>query len=157
MFDPNAFAEGAVDAPMSTTPPVCPEGEYVFMLDSDPAMLVPKELKGTSGRTGKDYHFWQLPLMAICQDSAVKEKMKRDTLKVRCFINLDLDDGGRPETGEGKNVALGRLREALGQNKPGWKPKDLLGAGPFIGRVKHTQGKNPGDVYADITNTTKVS
>lgn len=152
-FDPNAFMNATAE-PMATQMPVCPQGEYPFVLDSDGKMLVPKNIKGV-GEKGP-YDFWQLELVALCQSEEVKQKLGRQKVPVRLRINLDLDANGRPESGEGKNVALGRLREALGQNKPGWSPSQLLGAGPFIGKVSHTEGRD-GNTYADITRTAKIA
>lgn len=155
MFDVNEFMNASVDTAMSTQMIVCPEGEYPFMIGSDAQMLVPKNLTGISNKTGKPYDFWQLELTCLCMSDEVKQKLKRDNVPVRLRINLDLE-GGKLKTGEGENVALGRLREALGQNKPGWKPADLLNAGPFIGKVEHSQGKD-GAVYADIGRVAKIS
>lgn len=154
MFDPNAFLSAAVD-PMATKMEVCPEGEHPFMMDTEGKMLQPKNVKGTSDKG--PYDFWQLELVALCQSEEVKQKLSRQKVPVRMRINLDLDlNTGKPETGPNKNVALGRLREALGQNKPGWAPSALLGAGPFIGLVKHTQGKD-GNTYADIVKVVPIS
>jgi hypothetical protein len=73
-------------------------------------------------------------------------------------INLDFDDTGKLVNGPNRNVALGQLREALGQNKPGWTPQQLLGAGPFIGRVKHTSSKtNPEQKFAEVVKAGKIS
>lgn len=152
-FNLDEFMNTAVDAPMATTYPVHPEGEFPFMLDADPKMLEVKHLSGVSGKTGNPYDFHQIELVCIAQDDGVKQKMGRDKVTVRLRLNLDFDTNGRLATGEGKNVLLGQLKEALDQNKAGWTPKQLLGAGPFIGRVKHSVG---GDrTYADITAVAK--
>jgi hypothetical protein len=149
MFDLDQFVNQTVDAPMATSFPVHPEGEFPFMFDADPKMLQVKHLEGTSQRTGNPYNFYQWELLAISQDPSVKQKMGREKVTVRCRVNLDIDQNGRFETGEGKNVLLGQIRDALGQNGAGWSPKQLLGAGPFIGRVRQTEG-NDGKKYADI-------
>lgn len=152
-FNLDQFMNDAVDAPMATSYPVHPAGEFPFMLDADPKMLEVKHLSGVSNKTGNPYDFHQMELVAIAQDDGVKQKMGRDKVTVRIRVNLDFDTNGRLAVGEGKNVMLGQLREALDQNKPGWTPKQLLGAGPFIGLVKHSQS---GDrTYADITTVTK--
>lgn len=155
MFDVNAFMSSTAE-PMSTQMAVCPEGEYPFQMDTDGKMLQPKNLKGVSGKTGNAYDFWQLELVANCLSEEVKQKLGRQKVPVRLRINLDIDvNAGKLETGEGKNVALGRLRETLKQNQPGWSPSMLLGAGPFIGKVTHTKGSD-GAVYADITRTAPI-
>ncbi len=157
MFNLEQFMNSAVD-PNATSFEVCPEGEFKMMIDSDPKQLDPKEMQGISAKTGNPYHFWQWELNCIVLDEAVKKKLGRERVTVRARVNLDLSDAGMLETGPNKNVTLGQLRDALGQNKPGWKPSDILGAGPFIGRVKHTANKdNPEIKYADVSRFGKVT
>lgn len=154
-FDPTQFMNAAVD-PMATQMEVIPEGEYPFMLDSDPKMLLPKNIKGTSQKTGEPYDFWQIELNAICIDEAVKAKLGRKTVSTRMRLNIDIDaQTGSLQTGPNKNVSLGRLRDALGQNQPGWTPSKLLGAGPFIGKVEHTRVKDA--TYADISRVSRLT
>lgn len=148
MFNLDEFMNNSVDAPMDTQYPVCAEGEWPFVLDGDPKMLEVKNIKGSNDRGS--YDFFQMELVALCQSDTVKKEMGRDRVPVRARINLDFDHNGRLSVDKGKNVNLGQLRDALGQNKPGWSPKMLLGAGPFIGRVKHSAPDKNGRVYADI-------
>lgn len=149
-FDLDSFMNATVDAPMETSFPVCPEGEWPFIFDGDPKMLEVKNIKGISKNTGNPYDFHQMELVALCQSDKVKADMGRDKVLVRLRVNLDFDPSGRLATGVGKNIILGQVRDALGQNTPGWSPRQLLGAGPFIGRVKHSEGSD-GRKYADIT------
>jgi hypothetical protein len=165
MFDANAFVQAAVD-PLSTQFEVVPEGEWQMMIDSDPKQLADttddnkapvgiKRHAGTSEKTGKAYDFYDWTLMCVVTDQRVRDKLKREGVKVRMRLSLDLSDSGGLDTGPNKNVALGRLREALNQNKPGWTPQALLGAGPFIGKVSHTQVKDA--IYADVTRAARIS
>ena len=97
-----------------------------------------------------------MEINCILVDEGVKAKLARDKVTVRMRVGLDIDEaGGGLATAEGKNVQLGRLRSALNQNNAGWKPNDLLGAGPFIGKVVHTTTAN--GTYADIQRVTKIS
>jgi len=152
-FDLEAFASQQVE-PLATQFETIPEGEFPFIIDGDPKNLDVKEMKGESKRTGNPYHFFQLELICVCQDDAVKQKLGREKVTCRLRINLDLDASGRIESGSGKNIGLGQLRDALGQNSPGWTPRQLLGAGPFIGKVKHT--KTDKGTYADIDRVAPV-
>jgi hypothetical protein len=154
MFNPEEFMNSSADA-MATQVTVCPEGEFPFMIDSEPKQLIPENLKGVSKRTGNAYDFWQMTLNCVCLDETVKAKLARQKVTVRLRVNLDLTPTGGLEVGQDKNVALGRLREALGQNTPGWKVANLLGAGPFIGKVEHTTVN--GQTYADISRVAKLS
>jgi len=152
-FDPNAFMQAASD-PMPTQMSVCPEGEYPFMIDSDAKSVAVKNIKGVGKESGKPYDFYQMEIICLLADEAVKAKLNRGKVTVHYRVNLDISDG-KLEQGDGRNVGLGRLREALGQNTPGWKPADLLGAGPFIGKVEHTTVKDA--TYADIVRVAKIT
>ena len=155
-FDPEKFMNAAVD-PNATVFEVCPEGEYPMMIDTDPKQLIPEELSGVSSKSGQPYHFWQMNLNCIVNSDAVKAKLGREKVTVRLRLNLDFDAVGNLETGPNKNVSLGQLRDALSQNQPGWTPARLLGAGPFIGKVKNTTDpKDPNRKYADVVKTGKV-
>lgn len=166
-FNPETFMSSAVD-PNATSFEVCPEGEYKMMIDSDPKQLTftednksqvgIKNAKGVSQRTGEPYDFWTLELRCLVLDEEVKKKLGRETVHVRARINLDFAPDGSLDTGPNKNVSLGQLRDAVGQNTPGWTPQQLLGAGPFIGRVRHTANKeNPEIKYADVARFARIS
>ncbi len=152
-FDPDKFMNSAA-APMPTQMQVCPEGEWLFTIDTDPKQLTPKNISGVSQRTGNAYNFHQLELMCWCQSPEPKQKLGREKLGVRLRINLDLDENGGLIVADDKNVALGRLRTALDQNTPDWTPKALLGAGPFRGMVKVNDTDS--GKFADITRVTKM-
>lgn len=156
-FDPNAFMNSAVE-PMATTFELPPEGDCRFIIDSDPKQLTPREVKWNDKDTGEPRSFHQLELNCIAQDDRVKQAVGRDQVKVRMRINLDLNAAGGLDTGKNKNVALGALRDALGQNTPGWTPQKLLGAGPFMGKITHTADrKDPMKKYAEVTRATRIS
>lgn len=156
MIDPEQFMNQPTD-PMSTTYPVIPEGEYPMMFDADPEMLVPRKVEWQDKQTGEDRFFWQMELRCIVQDEAVKAKLQLDRVTTRCRVNLDFNDDGSLSTDRTKNIFLGRIRDALGQNEAGWVPKSLLGAGPFMGKVTHTSDKkNPEIKYAEVTSVGKV-
>ena len=156
-FDPSAFMNTPAD-PLPTAYEVVPEGEYQMLLDSDLKMLEVRKIEGVSSKSGEPYLFYQIELSCLVLDEKVKQKLGRDKVTARMRINLDLDEAGKLNSGPNRNVALGQLREALGQNKTGWTPQQLLGAGPFIGRVKHVADKkNPDVKYAEISNVAKIT
>lgn len=164
MFDANAFVSSATD-PLATQFEVCPEGEWQMMIDTDPKQLAEttdedkvyvgiKHHAGVSEKSGKPYDFYDWTLNCVVIDPRVKQKLGRENVNVRMRLGLDLENG-RLATGPNKNVNLGRLRDALGQNVGGWTPQQLLGAGPFIGKVTHTTVKD--NVYADVTRAAKIT
>lgn len=164
MFDANAFVSSATD-PLSTQFEVCPEGEWQMMIDTDPQQLAEttdndqvrvgiKHHAGTSQKTGKPYDFYDWTLNCVVVDDRVKQKLGREKVNVRMRLGLELENG-KLATGPNKNVNLGRLRDALGQNVGGWTPQQLLGAGPFIGKVTHTTVNDA--TYADVTRAAKIT
>ena len=82
-----------------------------------------------------------------------------DRPMVRQDIWLDLDESGRIAQGKNKNVRLGRVRSAVGQNTDGqpWSPSQLRGAGPVLIMVGHRYNKETGEgPYSDVKRITKV-
>ena len=64
------------------------------------------------------------------QDEEAKKIVERETLSVTQSILLDLTpDGTGMDMGKGKNIGLGQIRTALGQNQPGaqWSPAMIEG------------------------------
>lgn len=156
-FDPQAFMNTPAE-PLATAYEVIPEGEYPMMLDADPKMLEVRKVEGVSQKTGEPYLFYQLELACLVLDDKVKAKLGRDKVTARMRINLDFDDNGKLVTGPNKNVMLGQLRDALKQNTPGWTPQALLGAGPFMGRIKHVTSKtNPEQKFAEVSKAGKIT
>ena len=73
------------------------------------------------------------------QDAQVVEICERDKVSVSDSILLDVTpDGNGLDFGKGKNIGLGRLRTATGQNVPGqeWSPMMLKGQ-PVKVSIKH--------------------
>ena len=70
---------------------------------------------------------------------------------VRQSIFLDITESGSLDSSKGKNVDLGRLREALGQNQPGrpWAPNMMLGQVALV-NVKSRVDNDTGRIYHDV-------
>ena len=80
--------------------------------------------------------------------------MERISVKQSLF--LDIDGSGALAFGANKNVKLGKLREALGQNNPGqsWNIQMLAGAGPLRIKVGSRPDKNDSTIiYNDVKAT----
>ena len=90
-------------------------------------------------------------------DQAARTATGLDTPTVRQSVFLDLTPNGKLDMSKGKNIGLGKLREALGLNDPN-KPfsfADLPGRAAIV-TVEHTPGKEPGDVYANVSKVGKL-
>lgn len=140
-FDPDMFMnQQTADANDTQFVPV-PEDDY-------PAVI--KEIKaGTAGDKPVLNITWAI------DSEAAREATGLESPTVRQTIWLDLTDQGGLDMGKGKNVGLGKLREALGQNTPGqpWSPGMLSGQVAII-KVEHRAGKSPGEVYAGVKAVT---
>ncbi len=156
MFDIDALTNAPVEGPLATTIPVCPIGEYNLLIDSLDSEGLKKWIRTLEGKDGKPSRLI-LEVPCIVLDENVKAQLGREKVTVRKSIWLDVGPDGRTLlTGEGKNVDLGRLREAVGQNaEAGWTFARLPGAGPFRGIVTHRSGTN-GDVFAEVGRVAKL-
>lgn len=110
-FDPNAFMNQVSSEANDTRITPCPVGEYIGVLGE------PKLAEITSQKTGETY--LQLTIPVTIDDEEAKKATGRDTLTVRWQSFLERTAEGALDFGKGKNVKLGRLREATGLNKPG--------------------------------------
>lgn len=156
-FDPNQFMNQPSD-PMATVFENIKEGEYTFMVDTEIEFT---EIKWNDKNTGepRSAPLMRVPLVLLDagQGAAEKHRLGRDKITVRCDITLDVTNTGQLDNGPNKNVLLGQLRDALGQNTPGWTPNQLKSAGPILGKVTHRADKNdPQKKYAEVKKFAKV-
>lgn len=140
-FDPNTFMQQTVDAPMATEYELCPEGEFQAMIGNFDSESLFSSGTYNDKKTGeeKEWVRWRLPF--VIQDPTVLAKMERESVTVPADDFLDLKNG-LPDTGKGKNVLLGKIRDAVKQNQAGWNFQMLQGAGPLLVRVKHVTGND---------------
>lgn len=138
-FDPDAFMQTHVDAPMADTYVLCPEGDHKAMIDDfDSGAFEQIDFEYKRGeRKGEPGSMTKFTCPFVIQDPAVAQKMGVEKVVVRKQLIIDLDENGGLATGVNKNVGLGEIRAAVGQNNAGWSFPNLRGAGPVIVRVKH--------------------
>lgn len=148
-FDPNTFLSTEEAGALSTTFEPIPDGEYEAMIGAGDEALKPRVTQ--SGRHILDVT-WEL------NDEALRERLGREKLTVRQSLFLDMTSQGTLDRGTGKNVQLGRLREALGQNDPSkpWSPMMLRGAGPAKIRITQRAGDDGVTIYNDVKAVTKL-
>lgn len=143
-FDPDKFMQTTVDQPFETERTLCPAGEYKMVVDdftSEAFEAIEFEYKkGERAGTKGVMHKFNCPFVIL--DDKVAADLDQEKVIVYKTINLDLDDDGNLVWGKNKNIALGQLRNAVGQNGPGpWAPSQLRGSKTFIGKVEHRTGK----------------
>lgn len=138
-FNPDTFLNTeTVEANATSYTPV-PEGEFPSSIKA----IKPRVL--TDGRAVLDVTW-------IVDDETARQETGMAEPSVRQTLWLDLTESGSLDFGKGKNVALGRLRETLGQNAPGkpWAPGMLVGG---VAKIKVTHSIDKRDnitINADV-------
>ena len=143
-FNPDQFLNTETNDATSTAYTPIPENEYTACV---------KEIKPRSTNSGKAILdvVWSID----DADGSIEAATGMKQATVRQSIFLDITESGGLDTGKGKNVQLGKVREALGQNTAGkvWRPGDLIGGVAKV-QVKH---RMDGDAtYVDVKAVTKL-
>ena len=112
-FNPEQFLDATITEANSTQMLPVPEGDYTGIVLEDPKF---REIQGKKDPS-KTYRM--MDLVWTLEDPALAEKLGRNQVNVRQSVMLDFTDNGSLDMGKGRNIALGRLREALGLNNPG--------------------------------------
>jgi len=144
MFDEQAFLSTTTEGVMSTEYTPVPVGEYQAVVDK------------VNVRSGEgDKGTWAVLDVTWGLDSAeAAEATGMDTPQVRQSIFLDITADGGLDLGKGKNISLGRLREAVNQNSGGaWSPSMLIGS---VATVKVDHRMYEGRVFADVKGVSAV-
>lgn len=153
-FDADKFLNQTVNAPMSTSTIPVPEGEYKALVDDGDKAISFRE--GGTDRNGNDLSPQCVVLFNILDDN-LKVKLNRDKVLVPHNIWLDVK-GDDLDLSEGKNVGLGRLRKALGQNDGAWNPQMMKGKGPVMVKVTQRSDKNdPTIKYSEVARVAQLS
>jgi hypothetical protein len=142
-FDPDGFMNSSVEQANEVNYTPIPEAEYTAILETVKA----REIQTKNGPAQMLDCGWHI------LDEELRGKMDMEKIIVNQSLFLDFTPDGRLEFGLNKNVTLGRLREAFGQNtgKP-WSPQDLVGSGPITIKVGQRPDKNdPSKIYNSVT------
>lgn len=109
-FDSDLFLNSTITGANDTKVIPVPMGEYQGIIEK----VVPRQWQSKDGsQTGisLDVHW-------LIEDAGVKAELGRDTVTCKQGIMLDTAPTGGLDMSKGKNVGLGRLREAIGMNDP---------------------------------------
>lgn len=140
-FDVDAFLQTTYKDANDTKLVPIPEGEYMAQIDKVEVKNIQK--KDGSGTVTIAELSW------VVTDQAAKDATGLATPRARQSIFLDVTEQGSLDMGKGKNVSLGKLRDAVGQNKPGksWSFSHLSQATAFV-KVEHEPNdKDPEIIY----------
>ena len=148
LFNPEQFLDMQVTEANDTKIIPIPVGEY---------MAVVKEVKIRPWQSKKDPSVAgiALDLVWTIDDAGVKQLLGRDEVNTKQGIMLDMTDAGGLDLGKGRNVSLGRLREAVGLNTPG-QPFSfgmLTGRGAKVKIDHRIDGET---IYAEVKAVAKL-
>ena len=148
VIDIQQFLAATFTQPMSTKREPVPPKDYVALIDEI-------ELETFPGKKDTSKTYLKLSLIYSVDDPELKKQLNRDKVLVYDDFLLDLTEGGGLDFGKGKNVKLGRLREACGQNKEGqpWGFQMLKGQ---VVRIKVGQEMYKGDPQSTVEAVTAV-
>ena len=141
-FDPDSFLSTTTEDANETSFRPIPEGEYNAVITK------------LDVRTPKESTI--LDITWSVDDETARVETGMDDPQVRQSVFLDINTQGGLESGANKNVQLGRLREALGQNLTGqpWAPSMLEGQVARIS-IKHRIVEDV--VYSDVKGVAKAA
>lgn len=149
-FDPNTFLADTVTGANDTKYIPVPQGEYPAIIKSVAARQMASKSDTSKQVTVAD-------IVYEIDDATVKQVTGLDNPTVRQSVFLDLTPQGKLDMSKGKNISLGKLREALGLNDASraFSFADLPGRAAIVA-VEHTPGKNEGEVYANVSKVGKL-
>jgi hypothetical protein len=129
MFDPAAFLDLPVEAPLEKRPPL-PVGDYTATIKDVVARQWASKTKTNqdgSFRSGIAYDVTFT--VEVPEAVAAVVGLSITTLELRDGIMLELTDNGSIDTSPGKNRGLRNYREALDMNKAGepFRARDMIG------------------------------
>lgn len=146
-FDPATFLSQQVTGANDTKLVPIPVGNYTAVIEKvEPRPWVSKKDPNMAGMA--------LDVIWSLDDAGVKKLLGRDKVTVKQGIMLEITESGQLDTGKGKNVGLGRLREAVGLNKPGkaFSPGQLVGQFAKVTVGHRIDDRNPADpaIFAEV-------
>lgn len=148
-FDPNQFLDAQFTEANDTVIVPPDDGEY-------PAIIEKIEFRPWTSKADPSKSGVALDVTWELLSEAAKAKTGRDKVTVRQGLMLDMTaDGTMIDMGKGKNISLGRLREAVGQNVGGrpWSPNQLFGQ---QAKVLVKQRIDNDQIYVDVKGVTKL-
>ena len=147
-FDPDQFLAQTVEQANDTTIVPCPAGEFMgYVKDFKARQWTSKKDPSNSGVA--------LDITWSIDDQGVKQLLDRDEVTVKQGIMLDMTEQGGLDMGKGKNVGLGRLREALGLNVPGQAFSFPMLSGR-VAKLTVAHRVDGEDIYAEVKMVAKV-
>lgn len=149
-FNADMFLNTQVQGAMSTVSIPVPEGQWRAQI----IKIGARRLEAQDDKEERKI----LDVTWEMLDDEPKQVTGQDKPMARQSIFLDFTPEGALDLSKGKNVQLGKLREALGQNRDGreWSFRQLQG-GMAVVSVSHRPDEKTGEVFADVKKVANLS
>ena len=148
MFNPDQFLDMQVTESNSTEAIPVPVGEYTAVIGE--VKCRPWQKKDDPSVAGLALDItWEL------DDEAVKELLSRQKVTVKQGAMLDLTDSGSLDMGKGRNVTLGRLRDAVNLNQAG-QPFAFSMLVGRVAKVKVEHRVNGDQIFTEVKAVAKL-
>jgi hypothetical protein len=148
MLDPKQFLDATYNEANSTELVTVDEGEYQ-------AIAGEVDMTEWTGKKDPSKSGFKLTIPWEIDDQAMRAKTGRERIIIRQDIMLDMSPQGMLDFGKGKNVQLGRLREALGLNQPG-KPFSFRQIPGQAAKVKVSIRDYEGRQFEEVKSVAKL-
>lgn len=149
MFNPEQFLDMQVTESNDTKTIPVPAGEYIAVVED--VKCRQWQSKADPSKSGVTLDVtWSL------DDGAVKELLGRDKVTVKQGLMLDITDSGGIDMGKGRNVGLGRLRDALNLNVPG-QPFSFSMLNGRVAKISVSHRVVGEDIFADVKGVAKLA
>ena len=148
MFNPDQFLDMQIEGQNDTKIVPVPAGEYTAMIEE--VKVRQWQAKADPSKSGLT-----LDVQWSIDDASVKELLGRDKVTVKQGIMLDLTDAGGLDMGKGRNIGLGRLREALDLNQPG-RPFSFTMLTGRVARVSVSHRIADDNIFAEVKQVARV-
>lgn len=145
MFNAQEFLQDQMTGSTDTRYKLVPPGDYPALVDGIDAKQQPDKSDPTKVYTILDVTF-------SIESPQVKEAMGLSKVTARHSVFLELNDSGKVDFSQGKNVPLGRLREATGTNysdRP-FTFNDLVGKACIVTIINEPDKNDPRDVWTRV-------
>ena len=149
MFNPEQFLDQQFTEANDTKLVPVPVGEYTAIAGE--VKCRQWQSKADPSKSGVTLDVtWSL------DDGAVKELLGRDKVTVKQGLMLDITDSGGIDMGKGRNVGLGRLRDALNLNVPG-QPFSFSMLNGRVAKISVSHRVVGEDIFADVKGVAKLA
>lgn len=150
VFDPDTFMNQQIEGKLETHFTPVPEDDYTGLIDD----LAFGEI--TNSQTGQKQRVLNISWALL--DEKAQKAMERDKPLVQQTVFLDFEKNGSLSTGKNKNIMLGQIREAVGQNSgAAWSFGMLRGAGPALLKITHQASKDDPEMkYPRVKRVAKL-